>query len=81
MTEWRNWAGNQRAAPVAIHHPADEEEIAAVVKQAAAQGITVKAAGTGHSFTAAAVTEGRLIELDRCTRVLDVDTERYRATV
>jgi L-gulonolactone oxidase len=81
MSEWRNWAGNQTAAPVAIHHPADEDEIAAVVKQAAAHGITVKAAGTGHSFTAAAVTEGRLIELDRFTRVLDVDTDRYRATV
>jgi len=81
MTEWRNWAGNQTAAPVAIHRPVDEDEIAAVVKQAAAQGITVKAAGTGHSFTAAAVTEGRLIELDRFTRVLDIDTDRYRATV
>jgi FAD-linked oxidoreductase len=81
MSEWRNWAGNQTAAPVAIHHPAEEDEIAAVVKQAAAHGITVKAAGTGHSFTAAAVTEGRLIELDRFTRVLDVDTDRYRATV
>jgi len=81
MPEGRNWAGNQTAAPVAIHRPVDEDEIASVVKQAAAQGITVKAAGSGHSFTAAAVTEGRLILLDRFTEVLDVDTDRYRATV
>jgi FAD-linked oxidoreductase len=81
MSAWRNWAGNQTAAPVAVDHPGDEDEIVAAVKQAAAHGITVKAAGTGHSFTGAAVTDGRLLLLDRYTGVLDVDTERYRATV
>jgi FAD-linked oxidoreductase len=78
---WRNWAGNQTADPVAIDHPADEDEIVSVVKQAASQGVTVKAAGAGHSFTAVAVAEGRLVVLDRFGEVLDIDTARYRVTV
>jgi L-gulonolactone oxidase len=81
MSAWRNWAGNQTASPTAVDHPADEDEIVSIVKQAAAQGATVKAAGTGHSFTGAAVAEGHLLLLDRYARVLDVDTDRYRVTV
>jgi L-gulono-1,4-lactone dehydrogenase len=81
MSEWRNWAGNQTASPVAVDHPADEDELVAIVKQAAAQGVPVKAVGTGHSFTGTAVTDGRLVRLDRYGRVLDVDTDRYRVTV
>ncbi len=81
MSAWRNWARNQTASPVAIHHPADEDELVTIVKQAASQGVPVKAAGTGHSFTGAALTNGRLVLLDRYSRVLDIDTDRYRVTV
>jgi FAD-linked oxidoreductase len=81
MSAWRNWAGNQTASPTAVHHPADEDEIVSIVKQAAAQGAAVKAVGTGHSFTGAAVAEGRLVLLDQHARVLDIDTDRYRVTV
>jgi L-gulonolactone oxidase len=78
---WRNWAGNQTAHPVAVDHPRDEDELVATVKQAAAQGHTVKAVGTGHSFTGVAVADGHLLVLDNYRRVLDVDTDRYRVTV
>jgi L-gulono-1,4-lactone dehydrogenase len=80
-TAWQNWAGNQTAHPVAIDHPHDEDELVAAVKQAAAHGHTVKAVGTGHSFTGVAVADGHLLVLDNYQRVLDVDTERYRVTV
>jgi L-gulonolactone oxidase len=78
---WMNWATNQRATPAAEDHPATEDELGALVKRAAAEGTTVKAAGAGHSFTAAAVTTGRLVRLDRMRRVLAVDTERCLVTV
>jgi L-gulonolactone oxidase len=78
---WRNWAGNQTAVPAAIDHPGEEDELVAVVKQAASAGVTVKAVGAGHSFTGAAVTAGRQVVLDRYRKVLDVDTDRYRVTV
>jgi FAD-linked oxidoreductase len=38
--------------------PGSTEEVATVVRRAAELGLTVKAVGTGHSFTAAAVTDG-----------------------
>ena len=78
---WQNWARNQRARPVAVDHPASEDELAALVARAAERGEAVKAVGSGHSFTAAAVTDGRLVSLDRYARVLEVDTERFRVTV
>jgi L-gulonolactone oxidase len=78
---WSNWARNQQARPAAIHHPATEDELAAIVKQAGADGLPVKAVGAGHSFTDIAVTDGHLIVLDRYDQVLAVDTSRYQVTV
>lgn len=37
--------------------------------------------GAGHSFTGLALTDGRLVRLDRHARVLQVDRERRRVTV
>ncbi|MGW5121811.1 D-arabinono-1,4-lactone oxidase, partial [Streptomyces noursei] len=51
---WRNWAGNVTARPARSVAPSNTEELAAAVRSAATDGLTVKAAGTGHSFTAAA---------------------------
>src|SRR6186997_67747 len=78
---WRNWARNQQVRPFAIDHPATEEDLVAVVKQAAVDGHPVKVVGAGHSFTDIALTTGRLVSLDRYTRVLGFDTDRYRVTV
>jgi L-gulonolactone oxidase len=78
---WTNWAGNQTASPVGIDHPASEDELVRIVKEAAAADQRVKVVGSGHSFTDIACTDGRLVVLDRYTAVLDVDTVNYRVTV
>jgi L-gulono-1,4-lactone dehydrogenase len=78
---WRNWAGNQEARPAAIDHPATEADLVAVVRAAAAAGKSVKVVGSGHSFTDLALTTGRLVLLDRYTRLLAVDTDRFRVRV
>ncbi|WP_405805844.1 D-arabinono-1,4-lactone oxidase [Streptomyces sp. NBC_01187] len=70
---WRNWAGNVTASPARTVSPSTTEGLAEVVRRAAADGLKVKAAGTGHSFTAAAVTDGVLIRPDRLTGVRSVD--------
>jgi FAD-linked oxidoreductase len=70
---WRNWTGDQRCAPAAIARPADEAELAAVVRDAVARGQGVRAAGSGHSFSDIACTDGVLIDLSRMQRVLVVD--------
>ena len=41
--------------------PRSAEEVADEVRQAAADGLTVRMAGTGHSFTPAAATDGVLL--------------------
>jgi FAD-linked oxidoreductase len=63
---WTNWTGEQVCAPERIARPASEEELAAVVAEAA----HVRVAGTGHSFTDIACTDGVLVDLTRMDRVL-----------
>jgi len=70
---WRNWAGDQRCDPAAIERPGSVAEIVAALERAAAAGQRVRVAGSGHSFTDAACTDGRLLSLERMDRVLDVD--------
>lgn len=50
------------------------------MQAAATSGERIKVAGTGHSFTDIACTDGRLIKLDRYAQVLDVDTRRATVT-
>jgi FAD-linked oxidoreductase len=71
--EWRNWAGDQRCRPAAIERPASIAEIAAALERAAARSERVRVVGSGHSFSDIALTGGRLLTLERMTRVLDVD--------
>src|SRR5207302_10109006 len=80
-TLWENWGGNQQCAAEAVDHPADEAELCASVKAAAAAGQPVKAVGSGHSFTDIACTYGRRLVLDRYSEILSVDRERLRVTV
>lgn len=78
---WRNWAGNVTARPARSVAPASTEELVAAVRAAAEDGLTVKAAGTGHSFTPAAATDGLLIRPERLTGVRAVDRVAGTVTV
>ncbi|WP_405588892.1 D-arabinono-1,4-lactone oxidase [Streptomyces sp. NBC_01190] len=70
---WRNWAGNVTAAPARSVAPGSVAELSAVLRQAVADGLTAKAVGSGHSFTAAAATDGVLIRPERLTAIRSVD--------
>lgn len=72
MGDWRNWAGNQRAAGIEVLHPAGTAEIAAVLTTAAARGRRVRPIGSGHSFTAIGAPEHVQLRLDRHAALLDV---------
>jgi L-gulonolactone oxidase len=73
--EWRNWAGDQRCRPVRIERPGDRGELIEAVKRATDAGLAVRAAGSGHSFTDVACTDGVMLDLDGLNRVLDVDKD------
>jgi FAD-linked oxidoreductase len=81
MATWRNWAGNQKASPLSIDAPRSVGELAALVASASAQGQKVKAVGSGHSFTSAAATNGRMIRLENLSGILHIDHETCRVTV
>ncbi|MEU0393543.1 D-arabinono-1,4-lactone oxidase [Streptomyces sp. NPDC006208] len=78
---WRNWAGNVTARPVREVTPASPQELADAVRSAAEDNLTVKAVGTGHSFTALAATEGVLIRPDLLTGIREIDRTSMTVTV
>jgi L-gulono-1,4-lactone dehydrogenase len=73
---WSNWTGDQRCAPARIARPASEDELAEIVARAAADGLKVRAVGTGHSFTDTACTDGLLVRTDGLRGVVAVDGDR-----
>ncbi|GAA4237511.1 D-arabinono-1,4-lactone oxidase [Actinomadura meridiana] len=78
---WQNWAGNQQATPRRVQTPGTTDEVAAAVRAAADDGLTVRMPGTGHSFTGAAVAEGVLLRPTGLTAVRSVDTASGLVTV
>ncbi|MBM3828411.1 MAG: FAD-binding protein [Actinobacteria bacterium] len=78
---WTNWAGNQTARPSAVHRPANENELSTIVARAATDRTTVKALGSGHSFTAVSVTDGAMIDMTRLSRLVAVDRATSTVTV
>jgi len=71
---WVNWAGDQACEPARIARPRDRDELAETVAAAAAAGQKVRVAGSGHSFTEAALTEGTMVQVEALGGVLDADT-------
>lgn len=70
---WANWAGDQSCRPARTIRPGGREELAEALGVAAASGQRVKVAGSGHSFTEAALTEGTMIDLGSLAGILDAD--------
>lgn len=81
MSTVRNWARNQACIPDEVARPRSTTEVADIVGRAASAGRTVKAIGAGHSFTAAAMTNGVLLSLAGMDRVVHVDHATARVTV
>lgn len=69
------WAGNRASRPQAVLRPASEEQVAAILADAAANGRRVKPIGASHSWSGAQLTDGVLLRLDQMQGVRAVDTE------
>ena len=78
---WTNWAGTARVDSARVARPASIDQLADVVTGAVAEGLPVKAVGSGHSFTPAAVAPGVRIELTEMAGVQTVDREKRLVTV
>jgi FAD-linked oxidoreductase len=73
--EFVNWAGDQRCRPARVAAPRSREELAEAIGAAVAAGQKVSVAGSGHSFTEAAMTDGTMLRLEPPQGVLDADRE------
>ena len=80
-TRWTNWAGNQSATPMSIERPSSENDVVTIVGRAREGQRTVKAVGTGHSFTSTALTNDHLVTMTRLRRLIDVDRVNGTVTV
>ena len=59
---WRNHTGNQMVQPLRRCFVEGEADVVRLVKQAEADGTTVRAVGSGHAWSDAALTSGFVIE-------------------
>jgi len=80
-TAWRNWAGTESAVATAVTRPRSRDELAATVAGAAREGRTVRARGSGHSFTAVGAAHEVAIDLAGWTGATSADLETGLVTV
>jgi L-gulono-1,4-lactone dehydrogenase len=73
MGAWRNWAGDQSCVPVERLAPRGREELAEAVATAASAGRKVSVAGSGHSFTEAAMTGETMVDASALSGVIEAD--------
>jgi FAD-linked oxidoreductase len=78
---WWNWAGTESAVAAAVVKPRDVNEICKAVTGAAETGQTVRARGSGHSFTGAAAAHGVALDLSGWTGIVAADTTTGLVTV
>jgi L-gulono-1,4-lactone dehydrogenase len=78
--QWHNWAGNVTASPRRTARPASADEVAAEVRRAAEDRLTVRMTGSGHSFTPTAAADGVLLRPDRLTAIRSVDAATRTVT-
>jgi L-gulono-1,4-lactone dehydrogenase len=78
---WHNWAGNVTAAPTRVGTPTSTSDVAEEVVKAGVDGLTIRMAGTGHSFTPTVCTDGVLLRPESLTAVRSIDAEAGLVTV
>ena len=73
--EWRNHTGNQGVDPLRILNPTTLGELVEIVREAERDGCTVRAVGSGHSWSDVAVTRGFLILPTGLAKALELEEE------
>ncbi|SFS59475.1 D-arabinono-1,4-lactone oxidase [Marininema halotolerans] len=76
-----NWSGSVQCHPAEIVRPSSIEEVVDLVRRAAFAGRTLRAVGSGHSFTPLVETDEILVSLEELQGLVKVDPVRQVATV
>lgn len=75
---WRNWSGAQVCLPAARLAPADEAQLADLIRKTTG---AVRAVGSGHSFSPLVPTEGSIVSLANFTGLLGHDAATLQAEI
>ena len=75
---WRNWSGIRTSYPAQRAAPANEDELASLLKTAKAP---IRAVGAGHSFTALVPTPETLVSLDNISGLVSHDADKLQAVL
>src|SRR5271156_7134674 len=78
---WRNWVGNQSFIARHKAEPGSEDELSAVVREASRQNLSIRVAGSGHSFTPIVATSGLLLSLTNMQGLVSADLDSKRVIV
>jgi FAD/FMN-containing dehydrogenase len=79
--EWTNWSGSLRFTPREIAKPRDDEELSAIIREAADRGGTVRVVGAGHSSSPLVKTGETLVSLEHFRGLVSHDSDSQRAVI
>src|SRR5690348_17417718 len=80
-TRWTGDWGSDVCSSDLLVRPRDRDQLASAVGTAAAEGRAISVAGSGHSFTEAAMTDGTMIDLGALSGVIDADPADRKSVV
>jgi len=75
---WKNHSRNYAVEPLRVYEPVCLSELLAVVREAHQTGSTVRAVGSHHSWSDAALTYGFLVETRGLHRILELEPDLLR---
>ena len=67
---WKNWAGTLTNTPQCTFYPESEADLISIVNQAQQNGKTVRAVGSGHSWSPGAVTPDYLVVCNNMRQII-----------
>ncbi len=76
--KWRNHTGNQGIDPLRVENPTTLEAVVGLVKDAEHAGCTVRAVGSGHSWSDIALTRGFVLQPHGLAQPLELEEHLLR---
>jgi L-gulono-1,4-lactone dehydrogenase len=80
---WRNATRNVKVAPIRFFTPETLSDIKLIIKDAESKGFTVRAVGSGHSFSEVAKSNDYLLKMTSLNKIENIDPlfikEKYRS--
>ena len=76
---WTNHLGNQRIDPLRTYQPESIDEVSEIIREAEHDHVTVRAVGSGHSWSDVALTRGFLLKTDKLAQTAATERDFLRA--